>query len=653
MSESSLPFNDKFYPSTEKVSSGDIRKQEWEKSLKNPSAFWAEKAKAIDWFKPFDKVLDDSNPPFYKWFVGGELNISYNALDRHVKTNRKNKLAYIWEGEMGEVKTYTYYQLYREVNKLTKVFKDFGLKKGDRVAVYLPVIPELPIALLATARIGGIHTVVFSGFSAEALADRINDCGAKILVTADGSFRRGKPVAIKDNADRALQTTPSIEKVIVVKRTGQPIKMQEGRDVLYDDVLAQAGANAYVEPEHLQANDPLFILYTSGTTGKPKGVQHGTGGYLVWAYWTLKWAFNPTDEDIYWCVADIGWITGHTYNVYAPLSLGVTTFLFEGTPDYPAQDRWWDIIDRHGITILYGTPTAVRMFMKFGEQWVTKHDLSTLRILGTVGEPINPEAWKWYYRVIGKEKLAIIDTWWQTETGGFMIAPLSGIELTPLKPGSATLPLPAVDAQIYDEKGQPVTTGTKGFLVIKSAWPGMLQTLWKDHDRFKQTYFGRWPNTYYTGDYAVRDPDGYFWLLGRADEVLKVAGHRIGTVELESALVSHPAVSEAAVMGKEDAVKGEVPVAFVTLRSGFQPSEELRAELIKHIRTAIGPIATPDAVVIVNKLPKTRSGKIMRRILKAVLVGAPIGDVSTLEDDASVEDIKATYEELRRQLNKK
>jgi acetyl-CoA synthetase len=653
MSESSLPFNDKFYPSTEKVSSGDIRKQEWEKSLKNPSAYWAEKAKAIDWFKPFDKVLDDSNPPFYKWFVGGELNISYNALDRHVKTNRKNKLAYIWEGEMGEVKTYTYYQLYREVNKLTKVFKDFGLKKGDRVAVYLPVIPELPIALLATARIGGIHTVVFSGFSAEALADRINDCGAKILVTADGSFRRGKPVAIKDNADRALQSTPSIEKVIVVKRTGQPIKMQEGRDFLYDDVLAQAGANAFVEPEHLEANDPLFILYTSGTTGKPKGVQHGTGGYLVWAYWTLKWAFNPTDEDIYWCVADIGWITGHTYNVYAPLSLGVTAFLFEGTPDYPAQDRWWDIIDRHGITILYGTPTAVRMFMKFGEQWVTKHDLSTLRILGTVGEPINPEAWKWYYRVIGKEKLAIIDTWWQTETGGFMIAPLAGIELTPLKPGSATLPLPAIDAQIYDEKGQPVTTGTKGFLVLKSPWPGMLQTLWKDPDRFKQTYFGRWPNTYYTGDYAVRDPDGYFWLLGRADEVLKVAGHRIGTVELESALVSHPAVSEAAVMGKEDAVKGEVPVAFVTLRSGFQPSEELRAELIKHIRTTIGPIATPDAVVIVNKLPKTRSGKIMRRILKAVLVGAPIGDVSTLEDDASVEDIKATYEELRKQLSKK
>ncbi len=653
MSESSLPFNEKYYPSSEKISSGEKRKQEWEKSLTNPQEFWAEKAKAIDWFKPATKVLDDSNPPFYKWFSGAELNISYNALDRHVKTAKKNKLAYIWEGEMGEVKTYTYYQLFREVNKLAKVFKDFGLKKGDRVAVYLPVIPELPIALLATARIGGIHAVVFSGFSAEALADRVNDSGAKILITADGSFRRGKPVAIKENADRALKIASTVEKVIVVKRTGQPVQMQEGRDVWYDDVLAKAGANAFVEPEHMEAADPLFILYTSGTTGKPKGVQHGTAGYLVWAYWTLKWAFNPTDEDIYWCVADIGWITGHTYNVYAPLSLGITTFLFEGTPDYPAQDRWWEMIERHGITILYGTPTAVRMFMKFGEQWPNKRDLSSLRILGTVGEPINPEAWKWYYHVIGKDKLAIIDTWWQTETGGFMISPLSGIELTPLKPGSATLPLPSVNADIYDEKGQPVKAGQKGFLVVKSPWPGMLQTLWKDPDRFRQTYFGRWPNIYYTGDYAVRDPEGYFWLLGRADEVLKVAGHRIGTVELESALVSHPAVSEAAVMGKEDVVKGEVPVAFVVLRSGFQPSEELRAELVKHIRTTIGPIATPDAVVIVNKLPKTRSGKIMRRILKAVLVGAPIGDVSTLEDDASVEDIKNTYEEMRKQLVKK
>jgi len=652
MSENSLPFNEKYRPSTAKISSGAKLQQEWEKSIKNPQEFWAEKAKAIDWYKKWDKALDDSNPPFYKWFQGGILNITYNALDRHVKTPKKNTLAYIWEGELGEIKTYSYYQLYKEVNKLAKVFKEYGLKKGDRVAVYLPVIPELPITLLATARIGGIHAVVFSGFSAEALADRINDSGAKILVTVDGSYRRGKTVAIKDNADRALQNAPTVEKVIVVKRTGQPIQMKEGRDIWYHEACAKAGGNAYVEPEPMQATDPLFILYTSGTTGKPKGVQHGIGGYLVWAYWTLKWGFNPNEEDIWWCTADIGWITGHTYNVYAPLSMGITSLLFEGTPDYPAQDRWWDIIERHGVTILYTTPTAVRMFMKFGEDWINKHDLSTLRLLGTVGEPINPEAWKWYYRVIGKEKLAIIDTWWQTETGGYMISPLSGIELVPLKPGSATKPLPSIYADVYDEKGQPAKTGNKGFLVVKTPWPGMLQTLWKDPERFKQTYFGRWPNIYYTGDYAVKDPDGYFWLLGRADEVLKVAGHRIGTVELESALVSHPAVSEAAVMGKEDAVKGEVPVAFVVLRGGFTPSEELRADLVKQIRTTIGPIATPDAIIFANKLPKTRSGKIMRRLLRAVLVGAPLGDTSTLEDEASVEDIKATYEELRKQLAK-
>jgi acetyl-CoA synthetase len=652
MSETSLPFNETYCPSSEKIASGAKLKQEWQRSINNREEFWLEKAKAIDWFKPPTRALDDSNVPFYKWFPDGTLNISYNALDRHIKTAKKNKLAYIWEGEMGETRTFSYYQLYREVNKLAKVFKNLGIQKGDRIAVFLPVIPELPITLLASARIGGIHAVVFSGFSAEALADRINDSGARILVTADGSFRRGKTVAIKDNADRALPNCPNIEKVIVVKNTKQAIQMKEGRDIWYSDALTQAGANAYVEPEHMQATDPLFILYTSGTTGKPKGVLHGTGGYLVWAYWTLKWAFEPTEEDIYWCTADIGWITGHTYNVYSPLSLGVTTFLFEGTPDYPAQDRWWQIIENQGITILYSTPTAVRMFMKFGEQWINKHDLSTLRILGTVGEPINPEAWKWYYRVIGKEKLAIIDTWWQTETGGFMIAPLSGIELVPLKPGSATFPLPSVDTQVYDEKGQTTKAGTKGFLVIKTPWPGMLQTLWKDPERFKQTYFGRWANTYYTGDYAVKDQDGYLWLLGRADEVLKVAGHRIGTVELESALVSHPAVSEAAVMGKEDAVKGEVPVAFVTLRTGFTPSDELRAELIKHIRNTIGPIATPEAIVMVNKLPKTRSGKIMRRLLKAVIIGAPLGDTSTLEDEASVEDIKETYEEMHKQLHK-
>jgi acetyl-CoA synthetase len=646
MSEGSLPFNERVLP-------GKKLEEVWEKSIKNPQEFWAEKAKAIDWFKTWDKTLDDSNPPFYKWFSGGMLNICYNALDRHVKTPKKNQLAYIWEGEEGQVRTYTFYQLYREVNRLAKIFKDFGLKKGDRVAVYLPMIPELPIALLATARLGGVHTVVFSGFSAEALGDRINDCQARILVTADGAYRRGKVVALKETADRALTHTPTVEKVVVIKRTGQQISMKEGRDHYYHDLMTEVEANAYVQPEPVEANEPLFILYTSGTTGKPKGVQHGTGGYLVWGYWTLKWGFDPDEKDIWWCTADIGWITGHTYNVYAPLALGVTSFIFEGTPDYPACDRWWELIEKHGVTILYTTPTAIRMFMRFGEEWVSKHDISSLHLLGTVGEPINPEAWRWYYHVIGKNKLPIIDTWWQTETGGFMIAPLSGLELVPLKPGSATHPLPSVDAEVIDEKGQPTPVSTRGFLVIKSPWPGMLETLWKDPERYKQTYFGRFPNIYYTGDYAIKDPDGYFWLLGRADEVLKVAGHRIGTVELESELVAHPAVSEAAVMGKEDAVKGEVPVAFVVLRGGYTPSDELRKELVTHIRNTIGPIATPEAIVIVNKLPKTRSGKIMRRLLKAVLVGASLGDVSTLEDEASVEDVKATYEELRKQLEKK
>ncbi|HEY4674625.1 MAG TPA: acetate--CoA ligase [Candidatus Bathyarchaeia archaeon] len=646
MSEASLPFNEKFLPVR-------ILKDEWNKSIENPEEFWAEKAKAIDWFKTWDKVLDDSNPPFYKWFVGGITNVCYNALDRHLKTSRKNMTAYIWEGELGEVRTYTYYQLYREVNKLAKIFKDFGLKKGDRVAVYLPMILELPMTLLAIARIGGIHTVVFSGFSAEALADRINDCDAKILVTADGAYRRGKTVPLKETADRALKNTPGIQKVVVVRRTGQDVPMKDGRDYWYHELMEKVEPNAYVPPEPMEATDPLFILYTSGTTGKPKGVQHGTGGYLVWAYWTLKWAFDPNEQDIWWCTADIGWITGHTYNVYSPLSLGVTSFIFEGTPDYPAQDRWWGIIEKHGVTILYTTPTAVRMFMKFGEEWINKHDLSTLRLLGSVGEAINPEAWRWYYRVIGKEKLAIIDTWWQTETGGFMISPLAGLELVQLKPGSATYPLPSVVAEVYDEKGKQAPVGKRGFLVIKKPWPGMLETLWKDPERYKQAYFGRWANVYYTGDYAVEDPDGYLWLLGRADEVLKVAGHRIGTVELESELVAHPAISEAAVMGKEDPIKGEVPVAFVVLRGGFSPSDELRADIIKHIRNTIGPIATPEAIVIVNKLPKTRSGKIMRRLLKAVLAGAALGDVSTLEDEASIDEIKNTYDELRKQLDKK
>lgn len=646
MSETSLPFDEKVYP-------GTILKEEWEASIKNPEAFWAEKAKALDWYKTWDKVLDKSNAPFFRWFKGGELNISYNALDRHIKTAKRNTLAYIWEGELGEVRTFTYYQLYKEVNRTAKLLKDLGLKKGDTIVMYLPMIPELPITLLATARLGGIHAVVFSGFSAEALADRINDSGAKILITSDGAYRRGKILPVKANADRALKSAPNIKTVIIVKRTGQEVQMTDGRDYWYHSLLSKVPLDTYVPPERMAATDPIFILYTSGTTGKPKGVIHGTGGYLVWGYWTLTWAFNPTEKDLWWCTADIGWITGHTYNVYAPLAKGITSLLYEGSPDYPAPDRWWEMIEKHGVTMLYTTPTAIRMFMKFGEEWIKKHDISSLRILGTVGEPINPEAWRWYYNIVGKGKLPIIDTWWQTETGGFLIAPASGIQMVPLKPGSATYPMPSVSPDVVDENGQPLAPGTKGFLVIKTPWPGMLQTLWKDPERYKQTYFGRFPNIYYTGDYAIKDKEGYFWLLGRADEVLKVAGHRLGTIELESALVSHPAVSESAVIGKEDAIKGEVPVAFVVLRSGFSPSNELRLELRQHIRTTIGPIATPAAILMVNKLPKTRSGKIMRRLLKSVLSGVPLGDISTIEDETSIEEIKSSYEELKKQMEQK
>jgi len=615
------------------------------KALEDPTTYWDEKARQLFWFKIWDKVLDDSNPPFYKWFVGGETNISYNALDVHIKTWRRNKAAYIWESEEGKTKTITYFTLWREVNRFAKVLLDLGVKKGDRVTIYLPMILELPIAMLAAVRIGALHSVVFSGFSSAALADRINDAKPKILITADGAYRRGKFIPLKEWADEALKQTKYVEKVIVVKRTGKEVSMVEGRDYYYDDLISKVPENTYVDPVPMKGEEPLFILYTSGTTGKPKGVQHSVGGYMVWVYWTMKWAFDPRDEDVWWCSADIGWITGHSYIVYGPLMHGVTSIMYDGAPTYPNVDRVWEIIEKYKVTIFYTSPTLIRMLMMYGDEYVKKHDLSSLRLLGSVGEPLNPEAWHWYYNVVGRGRCPIINTWWQTETGGFIISPAPGLSLVPLKPGSATYPLPGIDADVVDDEGRPTKPGERGYLIIKKPWPGMLQTLWGDPERYKDVYWSRFPGYYYTGDYCIRDKDGYFWILGRADEVLKVAGHRIGTMELESAIVAHPAVSEAAVVARPDPIKMEVPIAFVVLISGYKPSEDLEKEIKEFVAKQMGPIARPDKIFFVPSLPKTRSGKIMRRLLKAIVLGKPLGDVSTLEDATVLEVIRKMYQE--------
>jgi acetyl-CoA synthetase len=598
----------------------------------DPVPFWDERAKEmIDWYEPYEQVIDTSNAPFYKWFVGGKTNIVHNALDRHAKSWRKNKLALIWEGEDGEQVTYSYFKLWRRVNRFANVLKSMGVKKGDTVTIYMGRVPQLPIAMLATAKIGAIHSVVYGGFSEQALADRIADAKSKVVVTCDGAWLRGKTVNLKDITDEAVSRSPVVQKVIVFQRTKQDVNMVAGRDFWWHDLEALPIASPYCNTEVMDAEDGLFILYTSGTTGKPKGLLHTCGGYQVHIATTLKYVFDLKEEDRYWCAADPGWITGHSYIVYAPMILGATSFMYEGAPGYPYPDRWWQQIEQYNISILYTAPTAIRSLMRFGEDWAERHDLSSLRLLGSVGEPINPEAWRWYYTHIGHERCPIMDTWWQTETGGFMITPTP---VVPLKPGSGTLPFAGVQADVVREDGASCDPNEDGYLVVKHPWPGMARTVWGDPDRYVQTYWSEFSDQgwYFTGDSARKDEDGYFWIIGRMDDVIKVSGYRLGTAEVESALVSHKDVAEAACIGVPDELKGNVIHAFCILNSGTEGSDELGAELRQHVRHEVGPIAMPAVIEFVDSLPKTRSGKIMRRLLKAQVMGNPLGDTSTLED---------------------
>lgn len=620
------------------IKTWDEYQEIYRQSVEDPEMFWGKLAEQLEWFKKWDKVLEwDFHKAEIKWFLGGKLNVSYNCLDRHIGTWRKNKAAIIWEGEPGDSRVLTYMDMYREVNRFANVLKGLGVKKGDRVAIYLPMIPELPIAMLACARIGAIHSVVFGGFSAESLRDRILDCGAKLLITSDGARRSGKLIPLKVNADKALEDTPSVKAVIVVRRTGQEINMVQGRDHWWHELISSEDLPLYCEPEVMDAEDPLFILYTSGSTGKPKGVLHTTAGYLLYVYQTFKWIFDVRDEDTFWCTADIGWVTGHSYIVYGPLAFGATSLMFEGVPTYPKPDRFWEIVEKYKVNILYTAPTAIRALMRYGDEWPRRHDLSSLRLLGTVGEPINPEAWMWYYTVIGQERCPIVDTWWQTETGGILITPLPGA--VKLKPGSATVPFPGVVPAILKEDGTETDVNEGGYLVIKRPWPGMMRTVYGHHERFKETYFSRFPGVYFTGDGARKDEDGFYWIMGRVDDVINVSGHRLGTAEIESALVSHEAVAEAAVVGYPHEIKGQGIYAYVILKIGVTPSDELRTELINHVRKEIGPIAKPDKIQFAEALPKTRSGKIMRRILKKIAAGDihDLGDTTTLADPGVVD----------------
>jgi acetyl-CoA synthetase len=620
------------------IKSFDEYKKIYKESEKNPEAFWAGLATQLDWYKKWDKVLvEDFKEGKHEWFIGGKINVSYNCIDRHLKTWRKNKAALVWEGDIGDSKTLTYNELYYHVCKFANVLKKHGVKKGDRVSIYLPMILELPIAMLACARIGAIHSIVFGGFSADALKDRITDCASKILVTADGYYRGGKVVKSKDNADKALESCPDVKDVIVVKRANNEIPMVQGRDYWWDAEMNAADIKPVCEPEQLDSEDPLFILYTSGSTGKPKGVLHTQAGYLLYVYQTFKWIFDVKDEDTYWCTADIGWVTGHSYIVYGPLSFGGTSVMFEGIPNYPNPDRFWEIIEKYKVNIFYTAPTALRAIMKEGDDWPKKRDMSSLRVLGSVGEPINPEAWMWYYNVIGKGKCPIVDTWWQTETGGILITPLPGA--TPLKPGSATFPFPGVFPEVIRENGTKADVNEGGYLVIKKPWPGLMRGVYGDQDRFKKTYFIQFPGVYNTGDGCRIDEDGYYWLMGRIDDVINVSGHRIGTAEVESALVSFPKVAEAAVVGMPHDIKGQGIYAYVTLKSGVDKTDELKKELVAHVRKEIGPIATPDKIQFADALPKTRSGKIMRRILTKIAAGdvGNLGDTTTLADPSVVD----------------
>jgi acetyl-CoA synthetase len=594
---------------------------------RDPEQFWADVAGELDWFTPWEKVLD-WNPPFAKWFVGGRTNLCHNAVDRHLSTWRRNKAAIIWEGEPGDSRVLTFDDLRRETSRFANVLKKLGVQTGDRVGLYMPMIPELAIAMLACARIGATHSVVFGGFSAEALRDRMNDAQAKVVVTADGGYRRGSIVPLKANVDEAVRQAPSVESVVVVSRTGQTVPMNDGRDHWWNDLMDEVSDVCPVTP--LDAEHPLFILYTSGTTGKPKGVVHTTGGYMVHTYITSKWVFDLKDEDTYFCTADIGWVTGHSYVIYGILANGATSVMYEGAPNYPEPDRFWRIIDKYGVSIFYTAPTAIRSFMKWGSEWPRKHRLDTLRLLGSVGEPINPEAWMWYREEIGKNRCPIVDTWWQTETGGIMITPLPGA--TPAKPGSATRAFPGIEAEVMTREGKKVGANEGGFLVIKKPWPGMLRTIWGDPDRYVQQYWSQIEGQYFTGDGARQDEDGYFWVMGRIDDVVNVAGHRLGTMEVESALVSHPAVAEAAVVGRPDEVKGQAIEAFVSLEGSHKWSDALRDELRQLVVKEIGAFARPDKIHHADSLPKTRSGKIMRRLLRDIASGKETGDVTTLED---------------------